>query len=659
MEVPDEERQGREDDFEVTTNTVYNRFMFNTKKQDAKESIIQFIQGLRDLFPHCGYGSHDQDDLLRDRLICGVRDLRIQASILAEAANHQSYTLERALIVAENKEKQLEDGNIEIKAEQCDQQLKLEKENRPLYNQRSLAASKCSNLKAKRKKLECEACNYSCYTKQLLAAHTMTAHGIETYCHKHVACSECLKVFLSPASLQAHSLLNHGKKQVNKIYSGGFVKSVFTCETCSYRSSTMSDLKAHVSLFHADTKMELQEAKLAKYRCEHCLFKALNATHLDQHISMAHSHVKRVLINCEFCDFSTMSKGQFIKHMTKEHKGAKGFMCETCGKKFSTDKSMEVHQKVVHENQKPYKCELCDYVAGQKASLVGHMQGVHENKKPHVCDHCGYSTVSKSTLNNHVRMVHEKRRPHVCSVCARTFASRHGLHTHVQLIHEQQTPHCCEVCGRRFKRKPELINHVRCVHEGKYHVCQICGHNFYSSRNLERHVLVVHEGQRPFACQCGQRFARKERLKHHAERCHGQSGGQPPSQQVVQTTSVVTETPQTIIIQQDPLQQNQHIATVTADGVATHQIIVEGAHPVHQIVQHHVEATPELDGVQSPEVVAQNTFQVDQIILQQQQQQQQQQIQPQQQQIQMQLQNPMQIQTVRHHQQQPTVIYRP
>ena len=71
-------------------------------------------------------------------------------------------------------------------------------------------------------------------------------------------------------------------------------------------------------------------------RCEHCNFKALNAKHLDQHVRLAHTDVKRVVINCEFCDFSTINKNQYIKHLTKDHKGAKGFMCETCGKKFAT-----------------------------------------------------------------------------------------------------------------------------------------------------------------------------------------------------------------------------------------------------------------------------------------------------------------------------------
>ena len=37
---------------------------------------------------------------------------------------------------------------------------------------------------------------------------------------------------------------------------------------------------------------------------------------------------------------------RYLKHLAIDHKGCKGFVCETCGKKFASDKSMEAHQKV-------------------------------------------------------------------------------------------------------------------------------------------------------------------------------------------------------------------------------------------------------------------------------------------------------------------------
>ena len=47
------------------------------------ESIAEYIAELRHIAEHCEYGSI-LDDMLRDRLVCGVADDRIQRRLLAE-----------------------------------------------------------------------------------------------------------------------------------------------------------------------------------------------------------------------------------------------------------------------------------------------------------------------------------------------------------------------------------------------------------------------------------------------------------------------------------------------------------------------------------------------------------------------------------------------
>ena len=71
------------------------------------------------------------------------------------------------------------------------------------------------------------------------------------------------------------------------------------------------------------------------------------------------------------CNTAYNTKGGLTRHTLKEHKGHKIFMCDTCGKKFQTDKTLSAHVKVVHEQQKPFGCTECEYKAGQKASLIG------------------------------------------------------------------------------------------------------------------------------------------------------------------------------------------------------------------------------------------------------------------------------------------------
>ena len=74
-------------------------------------------------------------------------------------------------------------------------------------------------------------------------------------------------------------------------------------------------------------------------------------------------------------------------------------MCDTCGKKFQTDKTLAAHIKVVHNQVKPFECTECDYKAGQKASLIAHVTSVHKNSRPYVCELCAYKTASQRLVS--------------------------------------------------------------------------------------------------------------------------------------------------------------------------------------------------------------------------------------------------------------------
>ena len=49
------------------------------------------------------------------------------------------------------------------------------------------------------------------------------------------------------------------------------------------------------------------------------------------------------------CNTAFSTRGGLTRHTMKEHKGHKIFMCDTCGKKFQTYKTLDVHKKVVHQ----------------------------------------------------------------------------------------------------------------------------------------------------------------------------------------------------------------------------------------------------------------------------------------------------------------------
>ena len=63
---------------------IVQRFNFNMRSQKGGETVSAFVAGLRRLSEHCKFEAN-LDDMLRDRLLCVVRDKQLQQSLLAEA----------------------------------------------------------------------------------------------------------------------------------------------------------------------------------------------------------------------------------------------------------------------------------------------------------------------------------------------------------------------------------------------------------------------------------------------------------------------------------------------------------------------------------------------------------------------------------------------
>ena len=62
-----------------------HRFNFNTRLRKPSESIANYIAALRELAMNCNYGSQELlEEMLRDRLVCGVNHPGIQRKLLSE-----------------------------------------------------------------------------------------------------------------------------------------------------------------------------------------------------------------------------------------------------------------------------------------------------------------------------------------------------------------------------------------------------------------------------------------------------------------------------------------------------------------------------------------------------------------------------------------------
>ena len=82
--------------FNPKPSSIVQRFRFNSRVRKDGESVAEFISQLRKLSEHCEFGD-TLDNMLRDRIVCGINDVRIQRRLLAEPGLNLAKALELAL----------------------------------------------------------------------------------------------------------------------------------------------------------------------------------------------------------------------------------------------------------------------------------------------------------------------------------------------------------------------------------------------------------------------------------------------------------------------------------------------------------------------------------------------------------------------------------
>ena len=80
-------------------NVTMERFKFNTRSQAADETINQYVTALKLLARSCSIGVLE-DELIRDRVVCGILSERVQQRLLRE----QDLTLDKAMSICQAEE---------------------------------------------------------------------------------------------------------------------------------------------------------------------------------------------------------------------------------------------------------------------------------------------------------------------------------------------------------------------------------------------------------------------------------------------------------------------------------------------------------------------------------------------------------------------------
>ena len=65
----------------AATNVIFDRYTFNKGNRAEGETCGSFLMSLRQLSHSCEFGPL-QDDLIRDRIVCGIQDESVRKRLL-------------------------------------------------------------------------------------------------------------------------------------------------------------------------------------------------------------------------------------------------------------------------------------------------------------------------------------------------------------------------------------------------------------------------------------------------------------------------------------------------------------------------------------------------------------------------------------------------
>ena len=74
-----------DDFFEPRKNIAFERYRFNMRGQEVGESFEQYVTALRQLAQRCAFNTITEDEILRDRILFGIKNQQVRERLLREA----------------------------------------------------------------------------------------------------------------------------------------------------------------------------------------------------------------------------------------------------------------------------------------------------------------------------------------------------------------------------------------------------------------------------------------------------------------------------------------------------------------------------------------------------------------------------------------------
>lgn len=238
---------------------------------------------------------------------------------------------------------------------------------------------------------------------------------------------------------------------------------------------------------------------------------------------------EELILNCEFCDFSSGYIQSIRRHYRDKHGGKKLFKCKDCSfyTCFKSAFTMHVeagHSSVPEEGPKDLKCPLCLYHTKYKHNMIDHIVLHREERVVPIevcrsklskqlqgvvfrCDKCTFTCSSDESLQQHIEK-HNELKPYKCQLCY--YETKLNEELDIHLREEHKVSRNFELVGlvnldqlEQMKDKTEPsssdeeesatktaeVSDIQATVQEKRFPCEFCGRTFTLNTEWERHVL--------------------------------------------------------------------------------------------------------------------------------------------------------------------------
>ena len=307
------------------------------------------------------------------------------------------------------------------------------------------------------------------------------------------------------------------------------------------RRSSMSDYDDEVDEECSKRrKRAVRPVKLpsgGRFNCSDCAYDTLSKSEFIQHVTL-HKKVfctecqkvlkcrafrkhceKMHLAECLECRVTFNERNEAADHIAKVHAGETFRHCSHCQIKWGSDETVQTHEmncvyltveEIERERTRRPKKDYC---------VTKNLPFPIDESKPNECpaEGCPYTSSERGRLRNHYFVWHCRQK---CPYCDKVLGVFH-LEDHVINMHTKKYQFVCEICSQGFFRKNKLQNHMEEEHirDPKY-VCDLCGEKFFGRAKLATHKHHHHTQHKCLWCEKVYK-SKKSLIKHLNSQHHG------------------------------------------------------------------------------------------------------------------------------------------